>query len=287
MDQGGAASEEINVDELLSNIESQSNNQNQQQVSPPNGVSTNPAPEEEHEIDWKGQKVRLPISKVKNLAQQGYDYAQKMGEFNRKVQEFEKNSRAAKELEEKLKPFVEIDSWARQNPDKWLAIEQGYKQSSGQIPEGIDPTNPLVQKLSTIESWISEKQQQEQTAKYKAEDEALDNEIKEIKTQYKNLDFNKFDEQGKTLENRIIEHAAQTGIKTFRAAFRDYCHDQLVNLEVEKAKEKTGKEVSKNSKLGMISNGSKPGQYVSQAQNIKTKSYDKILSETLDELGLR
>ena len=133
--------------------------------------------------------------------------------------------------------------------------------------------------------------QKEQSLKQQSEDQTLAKDIESIRKSFSNIDFDTPDENGKSLETKILEHAMGMGLDGskpghFRAAFRDYYHDQLVSLEREKGKELVSKEVQKRTKLGILGESPKPTKGLKVAENVRDKSYEDLVREAREELGI-
>lgn len=234
--QGGeapAGGGEINVDQILSDVEA--------------GREVGAAPEaetqveqptwngQEWEFEWNGKKI-VPDSpdKIKTWMSQGYNYSQRMGELNKthaqRMAEAEARERQAQEIESRFKPYLEIDEFAKQNKDWWEHVQQSYQKRE---QHGIDPAiaqviAPIQEKLSAFDQFLQKQEQERIEAEYQKQDQALDAEIESIRKAHPNIDLSARDETGETLERRVMLHARELGTSSFRAAFRDYFHDQLV-----------------------------------------------------------
>lgn len=285
-------SADIDVDSLLAEIEAPAPQAERPMSEPPAPApqaapQTAPQAPQEFEINYKGQTIKAPVDRVKQWAQQGYDYAQKMSEFTKQQQEFQTRSEQIAELEKRYGP---VDEYVRQNPEFWEHVMQSYQQKQ----QAFDPNNPLVGKLSLLEQKLQEIDQfkntvisEKQAQQRQEQDQALDRDIQSIRETYKDLDWNTVDTDGKTLEIKILEHANAQGIRNFRAAFRDFYHDHLVKMAEERGKELVNKDIQKKTKLGFLGTSETPKKSLSQAQDVKSKSYEDLLAEALDEVGHR
>ena len=248
---------EINVDQLLADIE----NPQQQQVEPEPPAEPEP-PQwngEEWGFDWNGKRI-VPDSrdKVMTWASQGYNYSQRMGELNKthaqRMAEVESRFRSASDLEQRYKPYAEIDEYARQNKEWWDHVQQSFQQR--QQPS-LDPNlkqvlSPIEEKLSRFEQFLAVQEQAQQQARIEKEDQALDAEIDAIRKQHPTIDLSERDESGETLERRIYKHAAEIGTTSFRAAFRDYLHDKLVVQQSAQSKLQAVKSTQAQVKQGLL-----------------------------------
>jgi hypothetical protein len=239
-------------------------------------------------FNWNGKQIKAPLNdpRVTQWVSQGYDYAQKMQAFKQSQAEFEQKQRLISELESKYKP---VEEYYSQNPDRWQYINQQYEA----MKQGLDPSNPIAQKIQSFESKLSQvdqfiqNQQLERLNQQIAqEDSALESEIQSIRTEFKDLDWNTPDADGKDLEYRVLKHAQEIGTKSFRAAFRDFNHEHLLKLAEERAKENVIKERQKQTKLGLLGQSQAPKRGITNAENIKNKSYDDLIAEGIAELGL-
>jgi hypothetical protein len=290
----GADLGSIDVDSLMNEIENAPSEDRamgaapEPQSQPAQDGSQSPTQtQSEIEFTWNGKQIKAPLDKAKQWAQQGYDYAQKMAEYNRRQQEFSQKETWAKEAEGRYKA---IDEYVQQNPQFWDHVTQSWQQQqiSGQQGQGIDPANPFVQKLLTEINDVKQFKQtleQEKAAQARVqEDQQLDTEIKSIREQYGDLDFDTVGAEGTSLEQRVIQHAIQHNIASFKTAFRDLLHDDLLRKAEERGKEQITKDIQKRNKTGLLGTSPTPTKGVNHAADIKTKSYDRLLDEALSEL---
>lgn len=193
--------------------------------------------------EWKftgnGKEI-VPESREKLLqwASQGHNYSQRMGDLNKthaqRMAEADARDAHAKELEQKYSPFSQVEDFAQKNPGWWDHVQKSFHDR--EIPQGLDPQiaqvlSPLAEKVGSLEKFIQTQQelaqQAQQQQEFQKQDQALDAEVESIRKQYPNIDLSAPDESGESLERRVYKHAADNGIGTFRAAFRDLLFDQL------------------------------------------------------------
>jgi len=239
--------------------------------------------QQNHILEWNGKQIEATLDQLKKWGQQGYDYSQKIAEFNRQKQEFES----------KYQPYQTIDQFARENPEWWSHVQQAWEQRQNAATNqqgNLDPNNPLTQELLAVKQELAElkgfKQeltQKELNQKREAEDQKLNQQIQSMREQYKHLDWNKVDENGHDLEMQVIAYANKNNIGSFDAAFKAYNHDRFMSLAMEKGKELASQEIKKNTKLGLLGKSPTPTKEVTGYQ--KGKSYDQLLQESLQELG--
>lgn len=289
----------IDVDSLMSQIESGGPSAPEMSAPPPeqspaqtqaaqNGTTSPTQAQNEIEFTWNGKQIKAPLDRAKQWAQQGYDYAQKMAEFNRRQEEIAQKEAWAKTAEDRYKP---IDEYVQQNPQFWDFVTQQWQQQQlqAQGQGGLDPSNPVVQKLlseiNDVKQFKQTLEQERQTQQRVQEDQQLDGEIKSIREQYKDLDFDAPQADGTSLEQRVLKHAIDNGIKSFKTAFRDLLHDELLKKAEERGKEAITKDIQKRNKTGLLGVSPTPRKGVNHAEDIKTKSYDRLLEEALSEIG--
>lgn len=254
-------------------------------------TSEKPAPQaptpQEYTLKVNGKEIKAPIEKLMTWAQQGYDYPQRMQEVNKKLQTYEEQAKqwqTWKELEQKWSPYKEVDEYAQKNPQWWSEIQKAYQERS-QTENPLAPEiQSLKQQLEDLKQFKEQLSSEKQQERIRQEDEQLSREVESIRKQFPNLDFDTPNDDGKSLEMQVLEHAQRNGLQSFKVAFRDFYHDQLVTRAREEGKELASKEVQKRTKLGILGESPKPVRAIREAQNIKSKSYDDLAREALEEL---
>jgi hypothetical protein len=280
--------DDIDVDGLLGEIESPSSTipMSTPEEAPAPAQQVNQQAPQEYEINWNGKQIKAPIDKLTKWASQGYDYAQRMEALKAQQSEFEQNRQ---QFEPKLNMYKDVDDYAAKNPEWWEHVQKSWQDRQ----QAFDPSNPIANEINTLKSEIQELRKfkedlhnEKLQEKRKAEDTALDNEIGEMRKAYADLDWASVDENGMTLESRILQHATNNGINSFRAAFRDYNHDRLVEMAAMRAKEQAVKERKAAAKAGLLGVSNTPRNGIQNAGNVKNKSYNDLTREALSELGL-
>lgn len=282
----------IDADALMAQIETSGSVGEQAPAPAPTPEPQAQPTAQELAFTWNGREIKAPLSdpRIKQWASQGYDYAQRMEAFNKQQQEFKTQQEQINALKERYSPLEEYYS---QHPELFNQLVTQYQQGAAQAGLGQDPNNPIVQKLAPIEQKLSQVVQfiQSQMAEKQAqlcqeEDQKLEGEIKSIRDEYANLDWNSPQEDGLTLELKVLKHAADNGINSFRAAFRDMMHEHLTKMAEERAAERVVKERQKQTKLGLLGKSPAPKAGLTEAQDLKNKSYDQLMSEAMQELGI-
>lgn len=248
--------------------------------------------EVKHKIVWNKKEIELPISKLTSYAQQGYDYQEKMRMLNSEkaayLAEKTKFDSSNKELQQRLQEYKEIEEYTKKDPKWWDHVRKSYQKLT-QEP-GAESKDPVLTKLSEsvekLMSWMGTSQEREKQSLMIQEDTQLDQEIKEFKDQNPQFDWNTLDEKGHDLEKRIGLHALNSGIKSYRAAARDYLFDEMLKRNEVKAKEELGKNIQKSTKLGLGSVRTESKAKISRPTSVRNKSYDDLVTEGLKEMGL-
>lgn len=237
-----------------------------------------------------GRVVKEPLDLVKKRASQGYHYAQEMEKFNKQKAEYDARVAKAAELESKWSPY---EKFATENPGWNDHLKKSWENRHQALS---DPDNPLSQEVAGLKSKLEEAvsafqklkedhAKEQQDRKIKQEDDTFMNATKAIRDEYKEFDFDEADAEGKSLEYRVVEHAAQNGINSFRAAFRDFYHDQLLHKAAEKARADLGKAVQEKAKQGIVGYSAKAKlNTISTPRDTRSKSYGELTREALAEI---
>lgn len=274
-------SEEIteNVDQIIESVEQSTPN-----AEIPMEAST-PTPQE-YTIKADGKEVKAGLDQLLKWAEMGYGAPNKIGSLNKQLEDFKKRSSQWETVEKTYKP---VDEFAKQNPEWWQHVQKAWE--ARQTFAQSNPDNPLVSDLQSLKQELSELkkfrediEQQKQTYQTQMEDQALDKQIQSIKQEYADLDWKSVDLDNKSLEARVMDHALKNNIATFRAAFRDYCYDDLLKRSMDKGKEAVTNEMRKNTKLGILGETQAPTKALNTAQNVKSKTYEDLMKEALSEL---
>ena len=246
-----------------------------------------------------GKEVVEPLEvAINKRASQGYNYAQQMEALNSEKSTWQQKLEEMNKQMESLSRYKQFDDFAKENP-QWADHVQQAWEARHQYQEGLDPEDPVSNKVAElqkmIETTLNERlspieqrfQQAETQQKQVAEDRQLETQRQQVAERFKNVDLDQVDDQGKTLEYRVLEHMQQNGISNFETAFKDFYFDNLVQLEREAAKEAHAKEMQKRSKQGIIGISSTPATGAPQPSNgnMKNLSYDQLAELAKRELA--
>jgi hypothetical protein len=287
--------EEENIDQLLETIEKPADERpmtTEPAPSPEQGAAPAPAQwnAKEWEFDWNGKKVAPDsVEKARTWMSQGYNYSQRMAEINRKERDFQTQAEKYKGYDR----YDQINSYAKANPEWWKFVESQWASRSAFQPgaeaQPLDPRleamiAPLLEKVEALNQWKETAEQKATREAQEREDSALQADIDAIREQNPTIDFDAVDETGRTLEQRICAHGSEIGTKSFRAAFRDYLHDQLV--ESAKAQSIAAQAKPKTAAPPRGTTTTSTPRKAERSVQVKGKSYDDITKAVMDEYGI-
>jgi hypothetical protein len=281
----GAIESEAQADELLESVEQSSDGPIQDEAQQA------PQTMDEFELTVGGKQIKAKRDQLIQWAQQGYSAPGQLSKLTRELDSYKKKwtefEPQYKTLQEKYGP---VDEYVRQNPQFWDHVLKSYEQRNQVLG---DTSNPLagmvtdlqkqVQDLIQYKNQIEERQVKHQTAQ---EDQAYLSTLDEMQKAYPDIDFTSPDEEGRSLEYKVLEYAHENGIKNFKTAFRDFYHEELVKRSESKAKEALLKDKQKNTKLGILGVTPTPTKRT-ETKNVRNKSYDDLAQEALEELKIR
>lgn len=269
------------ADELLSNIET------------PETSAIQDAPQQSNdEFDFTvgGKQIKAKREQLIQWAQQGYTAPTRISQLTKELEGFKKKwSEAEPRFNEMDQKYGPVDKYVRENPQFWDHVVKSYEQRNQALQDGSNPIAQVVtdlqKQVQDLVQYKTQIEQQQANIRTQQEDQAYMQTFEGIKKAYADVDFTTPDEEGKTLEYKVLEHATQNGIKDFKTAFRDFYHDELMKRAEGKAKENVIKEKQKNAKLGILGVTQTPTKRT-DPKNIRSMSYDDLAQEALRELGI-
>lgn len=272
-----AINNEQDADALLESIGEPENTDIQEKP-----IAAAPTPQE-YSIKIDGREIKAPLDKILTWASQGYGAPNKIGELNKQIHEWKTKESQLNEIKER---YGVVDEYVKTNPDWWSYVMSEYQKKQGQ---GVDASGaPVIQEIkqqvSEMKSYIDQLEKQKLEHKEQEDMKAYEGELETLKKQYKSIDFDTPDSEGKSLEWKILNHAQERGIKYLTTAFRDFYHDELMKIKEEEAKEKLAKDKTLKSKTGILGISSVPAKKTTES--VKGKSYKDLEREALQELGI-
>jgi hypothetical protein len=238
-------------------------------------------------LNYKGKEIELDPDKARNYAQKGYDYEKKMRDFKVQKKLYEQELEQEKS---KYGELAEINEFAKQNP----AFEQLIQREWAKIQSGQQLEVAPEDKVTLLESRLNqvldklESQEKQLTMRQQAEMEAAqETAIESYKGKYSDFDWDSKDENGATLEDRIMQQMIDKGVKDFEIMADHVLKTELLAKQQMEAKRQIGKQIQHSNKHGLGRVTSKSQQQKTEtAKNIRSKSYDDLVAEGLAELGI-
>jgi hypothetical protein len=245
---------------------------------------TQAAPEVQlYEYSANGKTIKEPLDVILKRASQGYNYAQNQEQVNKEKSRWAEIEKVNQELSQ----WKQYDEYAKQNPQWAEHVKSSWEKRQTLSDPDLDPSDPLVGKLSALEqmlntkltgleskfqtydSWIASQTQSR-------EDEAFSTEIQSIRQAHPDIDFSASNAEGKSLEMQILEHMRDNQIPSFRAGFRDFYHEKLIENAKLKAKDSVASSVQKNAKKGVVSTSSSMHPSNASTPHFAKMSYDQL-----------
>ena len=251
---------------------------------------------EKLEYDWNGKKIVENWDMVKKRAQMGYDYAQKMAVFKQQQAEFDQTRQDLIAKAEAAKKWEQFDNYAKENPEWARHIEESWnnrtnmQQLSTESQATMNPVLESLQKeIADLRSFKDEFVSEKQKIQQEAEDKAFSSEIEDTAKKF-GVDFSQSDEQGATLEWRVLEMMKELGLDGskkghFEMAFKHYYFDNLVGKQREQAKEAVVKQSQNLRKMGILDQSRTPPQQAANVFNPSKHSDRDALNFALQELA--
>lgn len=237
-------------------------------------------------LNYKGKEIELDAEKAKSYAQKGYDYEKKMHDFKVQKKLFEQELEQQKAQYQEL---AEINEFAKQNP----AFEQLIQREWAKIQSGQEINVAPEDKVTLLESRLNqvldklESQEKQLTLRQQAEIEAAqETAIESYKSKYSDFDWDSKDENGATLEDRIMQQMIDRGVKDFEIMADHVLKTELLAKQQMEAKRQIGKQLQHSNKHGLGRVTDRSQQQMKKSENIRSKSYDDLVAEGLAELGI-
>jgi len=238
--------------------------------------------------------------KVINLAQQGFDYNTKNRELKQQRQAFDEEKTQWEsdkgESNEKFEEYAKYDEFLKANPQVFQEIQNRYnQQQTGQDPNAMfqmpGQMSPMVQQLQEQVQSLQDrvaKDDQTKAEQMEAQKETkLDETISSYKDKYSSFDWDKSDEHGYNLEQQVLNHAIDKGIKDFKAAANDYMFEEHLKVAQLNAQEKAGKKIQAQKKMGLGEIRSEPMRKMPEKSTSRPGNYNDAVAEIAAEYGIK
>jgi hypothetical protein len=247
-----------------------------------------------HHLTYKanGKEVKEPLEKILNRASQGYNYAQQMEQLKERGKQYDSYDEKLKALEK----WKQFDDYAASNPEWAKHVEDTWRNRTQVANPNIDPADPVSQKLSHIEKLFEERFNQfgQKFSKYdefingqeaQKADKSLDEVIGSVRDEFKQIDFDQADDDGKTVEYKVLEHMKNASIRDFKTAFVSLYYNDLVSSAKSQALSQEVNERQKQAKQGIMGVSSTP-KFSKPAEgfNVRGKTYEQLAEMAKEEL---
>ena len=253
-----------------------------------------------HEVEYKanGKTVRESLQEALNRASQGYNYAQLMNEFKGKEPTYQKQIEELTGKVTNLSKWEQYDKYAKENPAWNDHVQNMWNNKNQYNSADLDPNDPMTQRIAKLEQALEgiSNQYGEKVSKLESifteqetakQDSEFQKEIEGTKTKFGEFDFDKADENGKSVSTYVMEHMVSKRIPNFQTAFLDLYHDQVLTAREQSLREKHAKEVQKRTKQGFIESSSTPrAQRTQPLSNVGSRSWDELKDLALRDLGV-
>lgn len=232
------------------------------------------------EYEAAGKTVREPMDMVKKRASMGYHYAQQMESLKKEQGSVQEALQRAQALEAKWKPF---DDYASKNPAWHDHLQKSWQERDFLQSQNLDPA--LKNQLNGINTTVSELQNWVNQSKAQAEDSKLNEVIGTVKKEFPFVNFDEADELGRSLEWRVLKHAGENGINSFRAAFLDLHQPQLALRIKDQTKREIQEEQKKLRENGFIGRQPTSVSKSTVAQNVGSRTWEDLAAEAVADLS--
>jgi len=296
------STEDVNVDQILADagvpdpspeVNSEGSLSEKSESPLPNEAVTEPTGDDPFTLKYKGKDIGMQDDKFKMYAQKGYDYEQKMHQLrvDRKLWDQQKDKENSQYDELK-----QINEYTKTNPEferlikrEWARIQGGgspSEQLQGQPgqTQNLPPAqqaqlNSILERLDRQDASLRDRQRAEKEA-------SMEGAIEGYKDKYSDFDWGTKDDFGQTLEDRITQHALDNGIKSFQKAANDMLFDEHLKRAQLNSKEQAAKDMQKQHKMGLGKVTKESQLQASSVKDVRSKSYNDIVAETLAEYGI-
>lgn len=237
-------------------------------------------------INHKGKEITLDADKARSYAQQGYDYSKKMHQLRVDRKLFEQETEKTRQ---ELQELQEINAFAKENPafEQLIQREWAKVQAGGQLEVSPEDKNMILEsRLNQVLERLNAQEQAinaRKTAEIEAKQEGA---IESYKQKHSDFDWNTKDENGATLEDRIMQSMIDKGIKDFEIMADHVLKKELMVKEAMQAKEQVARKIQTAHKQGLGAVTNKSQLAAKKAENVSAKSYDDLVLEGLKELGI-
>jgi hypothetical protein len=238
-----------------------------------------------------GKDVEEDLQTILKRASAGYNYAQRMHEYNSLMDEFNtKHKPMIDEAKTWRDKYSKFEDYAKENPEWYNHWNNAYENrltpnqgSIGQEPDYLKQVKELLgQELAPIKEFWTSKQKEEQENLVRTEYQKLTDASNQIRKQFPTMDLDVTDpETGMSKEQEVLTYMQKSGIKDFTAAFKALFHDDIVKHQVAQTKEQQLKADQERRKNGVVEVKTK--RFAPKSESIGKLSWAEIQNRALND----
>jgi hypothetical protein len=239
-----------------------------------------------------GKEVEEPLEMILKRAGMGYHYAQQMHQFNQNMEAWNKEKGTMTERMKQLERWEQYNKYAEENPDWASYVEQNWQNRSNLNPAQqqdpyADRFKQYDETLENFKRFMDESLTERQKTQYAQEDQTFAKEVETVGKTY-GVDFHQADEQGRSLEWRVLDHMGKLGMTgkpgQFTAAYKDFDFENLQGKAKQTALENTSKEKAELKKAGIIDISRSPKSPNPSTRYSQNDSWEDLGAKALAEL---
>lgn len=295
--------EEMSTESIIAEFTANEAKSAETPPTPAPAESAAPTPEtpkepQKYKYQANGREVEESIDQILKRASLGYNYAQRAEELNKREADYKTKDERIKQLSR----WEEYDNYAKANPQWNEHVQSMWEKRDQQLAdkqEGLQANDPyraelqklrdeITQKFNPVNEFVEHLKSQQQQQVQVHQDRQFDSEVKLVRDGFPTVDFDQADEQGRSLEYRVLNHMVSNKIPSFKAAFLDLHHVQLADRIKQETLEQHAKDQKDASKKGLLGRSPTPKTGKSNLSNgqLRNLSYDQLGEMMKQELGL-
>jgi len=229
----------------------------------------------EFAVKHNGQIVRAPLDKLVTAYRERSHLDDKFKKFNTERQEFDARAKEFGDVEQTkadLADLQALNDWSlelqKTNPNAYNHLMGTIEQiKTGTWGEGQENTvnTALLKEIDGLKSQVTDlgkfKTDFEEQQEQKLNKEALSEtqmKAKEFQELFPEIKLDEKDQDGVTLESRIINQGAELGFEDFTSAAKVILHDQIAEALLQRGRNEVVKGIKGDHKAGIVGRTSTP-----------------------------
>lgn len=247
-----------------------------------------------HELPIKhnGQVIKAPLEKVLNAFRERQHLSDKFSAFNKEREEFEAAKAALGDMNQ-LSELQKIQQWSQESPEEFERFWEMYQNRDNYLKQG-DESGMITAELQSLRSTIKQQQdaiqqlmsghEEQQTA---AEIQEVEQEIDAFKSQYGEkygIKLEETDEEGLSLQARIIKHGIDNNIDSFKLAAFDFLEDRLFTTAQQEGRREVADKIKQDRRAGIIGRSATPTTGETNLDPLKMNE-DELMNSALSEFN--